>query len=78
MGLLPRHGGIPPQTVTTNEARNMSPDPSSHTSSEVFDPAEQAERCRRLARTVTDQRTLDTLHELASEYEERARGNAGA
>jgi hypothetical protein len=53
----------------------MSPDPSSRTPSEAFDDLEQAARCRRLARTVTDQRTLDALREMASEYEERARGN---
>ncbi len=52
----------------------MSPDPSSSIQAEVFDPTEQAERCRRLARTVTDQRTLDALHAMASEYDERARG----
>lgn len=39
-----------------------------------IDPGEQAMRCRRLARTVTDQRTLDALNAMASEYEERARG----
>ena len=52
----------------------MSPDPSSLTSLDEFDPRAQAERCRRLARSVTDQRTLDALNEMASEYEERARG----
>ena len=56
----------------------MTPDPSSHTPSEDFDPNEQAERCRRLARSVTDQRTLDALNAMASEYEERARGSEGA
>ena len=56
----------------------MSPDPSSNTPSEAFDPGEQAERCRRLARTVTDQRTLDALREMAGEYEERARGSSAA
>jgi hypothetical protein len=56
----------------------MSPDPSSRTLSEAFDDLEQAARCRRLARTVTDQRTLEALHEMAGEYEERARGNDGA
>ncbi|HTU11100.1 MAG TPA: hypothetical protein VMG08_09410 [Allosphingosinicella sp.] len=52
----------------------MSPDPSSHMPAGAFDPREQAERCRRLARSVTDQRTLDALHEMASEYDEQARG----
>ena len=52
----------------------MTPDPSSHTPYEDFDPAEQAQRCRRLARTVTDQRTLEALNAMAGEYEERARG----
>jgi PAS domain S-box-containing protein len=33
----------------------------------------QAMRCRRLARTVTDQRTLDTLLLMAGEYDEKAR-----
>lgn len=56
----------------------MSPDPSSNIASDEVDPGEQALRCRRLARTVTDQRTLDALHEMASEYEERARGNGRA
>lgn len=49
------------------------PDPSSHTQPDDFDPREQAERCRRLARTVTDRRALEALHAMASEYEERAR-----
>ena len=39
-----------------------------------MDPGEQAMRCRRLARSVTDQRTLDALNAMASEYEELARG----
>ena len=56
----------------------MSPDPSSRTPAEAFDDLEQAARCRRLARTVTDQRTLDALREMASEYEERACGNHDA
>lgn len=52
----------------------MSPDPSSFFSpADAFDALEQAARCRRLARTVTDQRALDALHEMASEYEKRAR-----
>ena len=33
----------------------------------------QAIRCRRLARSMTDQRTLDTLLLMAGEYEEKAR-----
>ena len=33
----------------------------------------QAMRCRRLARTVTDTRTLDTLLLMAGEYDEKAR-----
>jgi PAS domain-containing protein len=33
----------------------------------------QAMRCRRLARSMTDQRTLDTLLLMAGEYEEKAR-----
>jgi hypothetical protein len=52
----------------------MSPDPSSLTPAEAFNALEQAARCRRLAYSVTDQRTLDALREMASEYEERARG----
>lgn len=52
----------------------MSPDSSSLTPSEAVDALEQAARCRRLARTVTDRRALDALHEMASEYEARARG----
>ena len=56
----------------------MSPDPSSRTLSDAFDDLEQAARCRRLARTVTDQRTLEALREMASEYEERARGDDAA
>jgi len=52
----------------------MTPDPSSNSPAEAFDPGEQAARCRRLARTVTDQRALDALYAMASEYEERARG----
>jgi hypothetical protein len=56
----------------------MSPDPSSHIAADAFDPREQAERCRRLARTVTDQRTLDALHAMASEYEDQVRGDQGA
>jgi len=52
----------------------MSPDPSSNAAAAAVDPGEQAMRCRRLARTVTDQRTLDALNAMASEYEERARG----
>ena len=56
----------------------MSPDPSSLVAADEFDPREQAERCRRLARSVTDQRTLDTLNAMASEYEERARGGERA
>jgi len=52
----------------------MSPDPSSRASSDAIDPREQAERCRRLARTVTDRRTLDALNAMAREYEEMARG----
>lgn len=54
----------------------MSPDPSSFTAAaDAFDALEQAARCRRLARTVTDPRTLEALNEMASEYEERARGD---
>jgi len=56
----------------------MSPDPSSHSSPEAFDPREQAERCRRLARTATDQRALEALNQMASEYEECARGSDAA
>lgn len=52
----------------------MTPDRCSNTASDLPDPGEQAARCRRLARTVTDQRTLDTLYAMASEYEARARG----
>jgi PAS domain S-box-containing protein len=33
----------------------------------------EAMRCRRLARSVTDSRTFDTLNAMALEYEERAR-----
>lgn len=32
----------------------------------------QAARCRRLAGSVTDRRTIDTLAEMAAEYEEKA------
>ena len=56
----------------------MTPDPSSHTPADAFDPGEQAERCRRLARTVTDQRMLDALRAMASEYEARARSHRRA
>lgn len=56
----------------------MSPDAFSCTSFTSPDPREQAERCRRLARSVTDKRMLDALQEMASEYEEQAQGNAGA
>jgi flagellar biosynthesis regulator FlbT len=42
-----------------------------------FDPREQAQRCRRLARTVTDQRTYDALSALAAEYEQEARSRIG-
>ena len=57
-------------------AKNMmSPDPSCLTPSEAFDALEQAARCRRLAHSITDQRTLDALREMAGEYEERARGS---
>ena len=52
-----------------------SPDPSALTPPEAFDALEQAARCRRLAHSVTDQRTLEALREMASEYEERACGN---
>jgi len=64
-------------TTDRNDQRveHMNPDPSSLTPSEAFDALEQAARCRRLAHSITDQRTLDALHEMASEYEERARGN---
>ena len=55
----------------------MSPDPSSFSPAQAFDALEQAARCRRLARTVTDPRALEALNEMASEYEERARGNEG-
>ena len=34
----------------------------------------QAERCRRLAHSVTDQQAVDTLLLMASEYDEKARG----
>ena len=37
----------------------------------------QAQRCRRLARSVTDQRTVDTLVAMATEYEEKARALNG-
>jgi hypothetical protein len=58
---------------------HMSPDPSSFTAAaEAFDALEQAARCRRLAHSVTDQRTLEALRDMANEYEERARGNEGA
>lgn len=53
----------------------MSPDPSSFTATDAFDALEQAARCRRLARTVTDPQTLEALNAMASEYEERARGD---
>ena len=33
----------------------------------------QAQRCRRLAQSVTDARTVDTLHLMAAEYEAKAR-----
>jgi hypothetical protein len=59
---------LPPWGISPSIAMvvPMSPDPYSHTSPEAFDPREQAERCRRLARTVTDQRALDALHQMAS------------
>ena len=56
----------------------MKPDPSSFSPAEAFDALEQAARCRRLARTVTDQRTLEALQEMAGEYERRARGDVPA
>jgi hypothetical protein len=56
----------------------MSPDPSSLTPAEAFNALEQAARCRRLAHSVTDQRTLEALREMASEYEERAKGTIPA
>jgi PAS domain-containing protein len=34
----------------------------------------QAERCRRLAQSVTDQQSVDTLLLMAREYDEKARG----
>ena len=34
---------------------------------------ERAMQCRRLAAGIGDQRTADTLKQMASEYEERAR-----
>lgn len=37
----------------------------------------QAQRCRRLARSITDQRTIDTLMNMACEYEEKARALNG-
>ena len=33
----------------------------------------EAQRCRRLAQSVTDARTVDTLHVMAAEYEAKAR-----
>jgi hypothetical protein len=51
----------------------MTPDSYSRQPADAFDPGEQAERCRRLARTVTDQRTLEALRAMASEYEARSR-----
>ena len=36
---------------------------------------EQAERCRRLAGTIGDSRTVETLKRLAAEYESRASGS---
>lgn len=33
----------------------------------------QARRCRRLAQSVSDSRTVETLHRMASEYDDRAR-----
>ena len=56
----------------------MNSDPSSLTSSAAFDALEQAARCHRLAHSITDQRTLDALRDMASEYEARARGQAPA
>jgi len=41
--------------------------------------AAQARRCRRLAQSVGDKRTIDTLLTMAAEYEDKARGlNDGA
>ena len=34
--------------------------------------ADQAARCRRLADALTDRQTIDTLTELAREYDEQA------
>ncbi len=34
----------------------------------------QAARCRRLAQSVTDRRTVETLRVMAAEYDEKARG----
>lgn len=57
----------------------MSPDHSSRAPADaLIDPGEQAMRCRRLARTVTDPRTLDALNAMASEYDEQARGLAAS
>ena len=37
----------------------------------------QAQRCRRLAASVTDQRAIDTLLLMAGEYEDKARSLRG-
>ena len=37
----------------------------------------QAQRCRRLAQSIMDERTIETLLLMASEYEEKAEGLAG-
>jgi len=39
----------------------------------VLEYESKAAQCRRLARATTDQRMLDTLLELAREYEDRAK-----
>ena len=74
MGLMAPQWGHFPADRNDYRVEKMSPDFSSLTSSEAFDALEQAARCRRLAHSVTDQRTLETLREMASEYEDRARG----
>jgi hypothetical protein len=33
---------------------------------------EQAKRCRRLAEGINDERAVDTLHQMADEFERRA------
>lgn len=51
----------------------MSYDPSAEYQGSGRDAlADQAARCRRLADALTDRQTIDTLNELAREYDEQA------